>query len=87
MANVAYTRHLHAAHCAYTGKPLHDIENWTVPGLWTDARPESVPADAQKHHGFIKAGVQFVVWSRTAMPSPAPCSRVCRGDVFTKAGA
>lgn len=50
-----YTRHVHAAHDYFTGKPLHDLEQWDIPatGDTPPARFPGLPAGAEYHSGYL----------------------------------
>ena len=71
-----YRRAQHAAHYGY-GHPAkgHDLESWDVAQAWTDPRPADVPPNAEKHSGYVKDGVQYVVFVRVAPLSGPPCDR------------
>jgi hypothetical protein len=70
MADVTYTREAHAAHCFFTGRPLHDLERWEVQQAWSDPKPAGVPLDAEKDVGFLdQDGAQHVVFTRLAPAS------------------
>jgi len=59
-----------AGRCVFTGRPLHDIQEWDVAQEWGSPRPDGVPSDAKPHRGFLDAGgSQIVVWLRTTPPT------------------
>lgn len=68
-----YTRTPHAAH--YEGGGGHDLEIWDAVREWNDPRPACVPADAERHHGYLDdQKQQHVVFTRTA-PLSGSCPR------------
>lgn len=70
-----YRRIPHAAHYAYNHPAGgHDLEQWTFAAP-VNKRPEDVPRDAEYHSGFVKDGVQYWVYVRTAPLSPGGCKR------------
>lgn len=77
-AAVTYRRVPHAAHygAANTG---HDLEQWDVAQPFAAPHPDAVPADAEKHSGYIardgKAHTLFV--RRAPLTGTCPrCERV-----------
>jgi hypothetical protein len=75
---VIYKLNEHAAHCYLTGRVLHDLESWDTEAAWNDPRPEGVPLNAERHHGYLLNGVQHVVWVRRAKPQSQTCAH-CEG--------
>lgn len=74
MASV-YRRAQHAAH--YGNGTGHDLESWDVEQpFWTSPRPDDVPADAEKHSGYVEGGVQHFVYVRRA-PLTGPACPLC----------
>jgi hypothetical protein len=70
----------HAAHCFFTGKPLHDLESWDAEvKSFSEPRPSDVPAHAERSHGYLDNGVQHVVWTATRKPERETCSH-CEGS-------
>ncbi len=85
MSAVVYRRAPHAAHYGY-GHPAkgHDLESWDVVQLlWESPRPDGVPADAVKNHGYVKDGVQHFVYVRRAPLSAGGCDR-CAASTSAK---
>lgn len=73
-AEVRYTREVHAAHCPFTGKPLHDLEVWDCVMPFNGARPDAVPANADRDYGYLdKQGRQHTVFRRRAPATEKPC--------------
>lgn len=72
--SAAYRRCHHAAHTG-PGRQGWDLEQWTVAQAWAAPRPADVPADAEKHSGFVEDGVQHVVFTRRAPLGAGPCTR------------
>lgn len=74
MADVTYTREAHAAHDMFSGKVLHDLECWDcVLPTYNAPRPCGVPSDAERDFGYVRDGVQHVVFRRRA-PATGHCS-------------
>lgn len=69
-----YRRAQHAGHYGHGPDSGHDLESWSVAQGWSDARPAGVPADAEKHSGYLANGVQHVVYVRRA-PLTGTCKR------------
>ena len=75
---IEYLRGRHAAHYlgSKPGHPQgHDLESWVVNQPFSADRPEGVPADAEKHSGFLVNGVAHTRFVRIAPLSPGFCPR------------
>ena len=64
------------SHAAHTGNGTGwDLEQWDVIQTSYDApTPAGIPADAERHHGYVDGKVQHVVYSRRAPFSPERCA-------------
>lgn len=82
MAEITYRRQQHAAHYSeHHPTRGHDLEVWDAQQTWTDPHPEGVPADAEKHSGYLdNAHRPHVLFVRTA-PLTGTCAR-CEGRLF-----
>jgi hypothetical protein len=69
---IEYRRIHHAAHEYMTGKPLHDLSEWTVDG---DRYTRPQIDRAEYHSGHLRDGRQVSIWTRCETPSPERCTR------------
>jgi hypothetical protein len=71
--NVEHRRIHHAAH-ALGGGAGWDLDEWHAVQHWNDARPDTVPGDANKSHGYInRDGTQVVIYTRRAPFGAGTC--------------